>query len=128
MSFKDILIFFLGRVAEEFNSRIAILLYLTRHITCGHDLARTVSAMLHNSYISRRSSVEIVENTVMLKHALAVGSYSDAIAYYLEGRCGFYDLRHGISSFPRRIVLYGAPGLTLTLWPLFAKPFDVIGF
>jgi hypothetical protein len=48
--------------------------------------------MLHNSYIPRRSLVEIVENTVMLKHTLAVGGYSDAIAHYLEGWCGFYDL------------------------------------
>jgi hypothetical protein len=78
--------------------------------------------MLHNPYILLRSIVEMVENTVMLKHTLAIGGYSDAIPHYLEAWCGFYDLRYKISTI---LVLQGEPGLiTMTLWPLSAKPID----
>jgi hypothetical protein len=64
----------------------------------------------------------------MLKHTLAVGGYSDAIAHYLEGWCSFYDLRHSISTgYVSRlwgVLWWGAPRLTMTLWPLSAKPID----
>ncbi len=59
----------------------------------------TVSAVLHHSCVSRSSPVEIIENTVMLKNTLAIGSYSYAIAYYLKDRCGLDYLRHSISMF-----------------------------
>ncbi len=70
---------------------------MARHITCRHNFARAIPAMLHHAHIPLCSFVKVIKDAVMLQHALAVGGDSYAVAYHLEGGGGFDNLGDQVS-------------------------------